>query len=104
LAFGFEVEGDRPGLQIVDPRLWLEAARDPSDSPASSSRRRRVPDRQALRDLVGLISGVAVGRRERDLAVPMPVAAFVAALATGFLGGGLIVSIILAAGRQIGGP
>ena len=33
LAFGFESEGDRPGLQIVDPQLWLEAARDPADSP-----------------------------------------------------------------------
>ncbi len=33
LAFGFEVEGGRPGLQIVDPQLWLEAAREPPDSP-----------------------------------------------------------------------
>jgi hypothetical protein len=33
LAFGFEAEGDRPGLQIVDPELWLEAAREPADSP-----------------------------------------------------------------------
>jgi hypothetical protein len=32
LAFGFEAEGDRPGLQIVDPQLWLEAASEPSDS------------------------------------------------------------------------
>jgi hypothetical protein len=33
VAFGFETEGDRPGLQIVDPQLWLEAASEPSDSP-----------------------------------------------------------------------
>jgi hypothetical protein len=33
LAFGFEAEGDRPGLQIVDPQLWLEAASEPPDSP-----------------------------------------------------------------------
>jgi hypothetical protein len=33
LAFGFETEGDRPGLQIVDPQLWLEAADEPTDSP-----------------------------------------------------------------------
>ena len=33
LAFGFEAESDRPGLQIVDPRLWLDAAREPEDSP-----------------------------------------------------------------------
>jgi hypothetical protein len=33
LAFGFEAEGDRPGLQIVDPQLWLEAASEPADSP-----------------------------------------------------------------------
>ena len=33
LAFGFEAEGDRPGLQIVDPQLWLEAAEEPADSP-----------------------------------------------------------------------
>jgi hypothetical protein len=33
LAFGFETEGDRPGLQIVDPRLWLEAATEPTDTP-----------------------------------------------------------------------
>lgn len=33
LAFGFETEGDRPGLQIVDPQLWLEAASEPADSP-----------------------------------------------------------------------
>jgi hypothetical protein len=33
LASGFETEGYRPGLQIVDPRLWLEAASEPTDSP-----------------------------------------------------------------------
>ncbi len=33
LAFGFEAESDRPGLEIVDPRLWLEAAAEPEDSP-----------------------------------------------------------------------
>jgi hypothetical protein len=33
LAFGFEAESDRPGLEIVDPRLWLEAAGEPEDSP-----------------------------------------------------------------------
>jgi hypothetical protein len=33
LAFGFEAESDRPGLEIVDPRLWLEAGREPEDSP-----------------------------------------------------------------------
>jgi hypothetical protein len=33
LAFGFEAESDRPGLEIVDPRLWLEAADEPEDSP-----------------------------------------------------------------------
>jgi hypothetical protein len=33
LAFGFEAESDRPGLEIVDPRLWLEAASEPEDSP-----------------------------------------------------------------------
>jgi hypothetical protein len=33
LAFGFEAESDRPGLQIVDPQLWLEAAVEPADSP-----------------------------------------------------------------------
>jgi hypothetical protein len=33
VAFGFEAEGDRPGLQLVDPQLWLEAAREPADSP-----------------------------------------------------------------------
>ena len=25
IAFGFEVDSDRPGLEIVDPRLWLTA-------------------------------------------------------------------------------
>lgn len=34
IAFGFEVEGDRPGLSIVDPRLWLAASEEPEDSPA----------------------------------------------------------------------
>jgi uncharacterized transporter YbjL len=48
---------------------------------------------------LGLIAGFAFGRRERDLAVPRPAAA--AALATGFIGGGLIVAIVLVAGRQI---
>lgn len=33
IAFGFEAESDRPGLQIVDPQLWLEAAGEPEDSP-----------------------------------------------------------------------
>ena len=33
LAFGFEAESDRPGLEIVDPQLWLEAASEPEDSP-----------------------------------------------------------------------
>jgi hypothetical protein len=33
LAFGFEAESDRPGLEIVDPQLWLEAGREPEDSP-----------------------------------------------------------------------
>ena len=33
LAFGFEAESDRPGLEIVDPKLWLAAAREPLDSP-----------------------------------------------------------------------
>jgi hypothetical protein len=33
LAFGFEAESDRPGLEIVDPRLWLDAADEPEDSP-----------------------------------------------------------------------
>jgi hypothetical protein len=33
LAFGFEAESDRPGLQLVDPQLWLEAGREPADSP-----------------------------------------------------------------------
>ena len=33
VAFGFEAESDRPGLEIVDPQLWLEAAREPEDSP-----------------------------------------------------------------------
>jgi hypothetical protein len=33
LAFGFEAESDRPGLEIVDPQLWLDAAREPEDSP-----------------------------------------------------------------------
>lgn len=33
LAFGFEAESDRPGLEIVDPQLWLEAAAEPEDSP-----------------------------------------------------------------------
>jgi hypothetical protein len=28
MAFGFEVETDAPGLVRVDPRLWLEAAKD----------------------------------------------------------------------------
>jgi hypothetical protein len=32
LAFGF-AEGDRPGLQIVDGQLLLEAAHEPADSP-----------------------------------------------------------------------
>jgi hypothetical protein len=32
LAFGFEAEGDRPGLQVVDPQLWLEAAEVRADS------------------------------------------------------------------------
>lgn len=32
VAFGFETEGDRPGLEIVDPDLWLEAAGEPADS------------------------------------------------------------------------
>ena len=32
LAFGFEAESDRPGLMIVDPKLWLEAAAEPEDS------------------------------------------------------------------------
>jgi hypothetical protein len=29
LAFGFEAESDRPGLEIVDPQLWLEGASEP---------------------------------------------------------------------------
>jgi hypothetical protein len=33
LAFGFEAESDRPGLEIVDPQLWLEAAGEPEHSP-----------------------------------------------------------------------
>jgi len=33
LAFGFETEGDRPGLQIVDPQLWLQAGTEPTDNP-----------------------------------------------------------------------
>src|SRR5215210_2833146 len=33
LAFGFEAESDRPGLEIVDPQLWLDAGREPEDSP-----------------------------------------------------------------------
>lgn len=32
VAFGFEAESDRPGLELVDPQLWLEAAREPEDS------------------------------------------------------------------------
>ena len=34
IAFGFEVESDRPGLLVVDPRLWLEAASEAEDAPA----------------------------------------------------------------------
>ena len=33
LAFGFEAESDRPGLELVDPQLWLDAAQEPEDSP-----------------------------------------------------------------------
>lgn len=33
LAFGFEVEGDRPGLVVVDPHLWLDAGNEPESSP-----------------------------------------------------------------------
>lgn len=33
IAFGFEAESDRPGLVTVDPRLWLDAAQEPLDSP-----------------------------------------------------------------------
>jgi hypothetical protein len=33
LAFGFEAESDRPGLMLVDPQLWLDAADEPLDSP-----------------------------------------------------------------------
>jgi hypothetical protein len=28
VAFGFEIETDAPGLVLVDPRLWLAAAKD----------------------------------------------------------------------------
>ena len=37
IAFGFEVDSDAPGLEIVDPRLWLEAAGE--GSPEHSSLR-----------------------------------------------------------------
>jgi hypothetical protein len=37
LAFAFEVESDTPGLSIVDPGLWLEAAA--SGSPEHSEAR-----------------------------------------------------------------
>ncbi len=30
LALAFEVDSDTPGLATVDPRLWAEAAREPS--------------------------------------------------------------------------
>ena len=35
VAFGFEAESDNPGLVLVDPGLWLAAARDgaPEESP-----------------------------------------------------------------------
>jgi len=33
VAFGFEAESDRPGLVTVNPRLWLDAAQEPLDSP-----------------------------------------------------------------------
>ena len=35
VAFGFEAESATPGLVVVDPRLWLEAAEDgvPEESP-----------------------------------------------------------------------
>ena len=31
LAFGFEVESDAPGLELVDPKLWLEAPDEESE-------------------------------------------------------------------------
>ncbi len=34
VAFGFEVEGDRPGLVLVDLARWLEAADASEDDPA----------------------------------------------------------------------
>jgi hypothetical protein len=33
LDLGFQAEGERPGPQIVDARLWLKAAHEPADSP-----------------------------------------------------------------------
>lgn len=31
IAFGFETESDAPGLELVDPKLWLEAPADESE-------------------------------------------------------------------------
>ncbi len=35
VAFGFEVEGDAPGLDVVDPGLWLAAA-ETGEAPETS--------------------------------------------------------------------
>jgi hypothetical protein len=36
VAFCFEVDGEEPGLVIVDPNLWLEAGERPSDTVAET--------------------------------------------------------------------
>ena len=38
LAFAFETEGDAPGISLVDPDLWWEAA-DDEEPPERSARR-----------------------------------------------------------------
>lgn len=55
LAFGFEVESDTPGIEIVDPRLWLAAAEEGAPE-RSSLRFEAVEDARADDWLQALVS------------------------------------------------
>ena len=58
LAFGFEVESDKPGLVTVDPRLWLTAD---DDAPERSDVRFEAVDQAQADDWLQAIVAHPVG-------------------------------------------
>jgi hypothetical protein len=59
IAFGFEIESDTPGLEIVDPSLWLDAA--DGSSPEHSAQRFEAVEQPRADEWLQAIIGDPVG-------------------------------------------